>query len=163
MESNWHKPHVYNMLRQIMAVSLICIAFPALHLAVNLKTSERTPMIPMPISVENAHHYRWGEGCDGWHLVRAAGVSVIEERMPAGTVEVRHWHARAIQFFYVLTGTLVMEVEGARHELAAGSGIELPAGTAHQARNEGAVDTTFLVISSPPHQGDRRDAPLGES
>ncbi|MEP6617832.1 MAG: cupin domain-containing protein [bacterium] len=119
-------------------------------------------MIPMPISVENADHYRWGGSCDGWHLVRAAGFGVIEERMPPGTFEVRHWHARAIQFFYVLSGTLVMEVEGAHHELVAGFGIELPSGTAHQARNEGAVDVTFLVISSPPHLGDRREAPLDE-
>lgn len=120
-------------------------------------------MIPMPISVENADHYPWGGSCDGWHLVRAAGMSVIQERMPAGAVETRHWHARAIQFFYVLTGTLVVEVEGWRHELIAGTGIELPSGTAHQARNEGSCDTTFLVISCPPHQGDRRDAPSGES
>lgn len=120
-------------------------------------------MIPMPISVENADHYRWGEQCDGWHLVRAAGMSVIEERMPPGTVEVRHWHARAIQFFYVLSGTLVIEVEGARHELVRGGAIELPSGTAHQARNESAADATFLVISSPPHQGDRREALLGEN
>ena len=120
-------------------------------------------MIPMPISVANADHYRWGDGCDGWHLMRAAGVSVIEERMPPRSAEVRHWHARAIQFFYVMSGTLVMEVEGARHELSKGTGIELPSGTAHQARNEGSIDATFLVISSPPHQGDRREAMLEDT
>lgn len=120
-------------------------------------------MIPMPISADNADHYKWGDQCDGWHLVRAAGMSVIEERMPPGTAEVRHWHTRAIQFFYVLSGTLVIEVEGARHELVRGTGIELPSGTAHQARNDSEEDTRFLVMSSPPHQGDRREVPLGES
>jgi len=115
-------------------------------------------MIPIPISATPENHYSWGDGCDGWHLVRAAALSVIEERMPPGTSEVRHWHARARQFFYVLSGTLHMEVEGITHELRAGLGLELPSGTAHQARNEGTEDARFLVISSPPHQGDRREA-----
>ena len=49
------------------------------------------------VSTANAEHYTWGEVCDGWHLVRAAGLSVIEERMPAGSKEQRHWHQRARQ------------------------------------------------------------------
>jgi mannose-6-phosphate isomerase-like protein (cupin superfamily) len=115
-------------------------------------------MIPIPTSASAENHYSWGNGCDGWHLVKAAALSVIEERMPPGTSEVRHWHARARQFFYVLSGTLFIEVEGATHELGPGSGVELPSGTAHQARNKGTDDVRFLVISSPPHQGDRREA-----
>ncbi len=78
--------------------------------------------------------------------------------MPPGTTEQRHWHGRAKQFFYVLSGTLSMEIEGATQHLSAGFGIEIPAGTAHQARNEANVDAKFLVISSPPAQGDRREA-----
>ena len=70
-------------------------------------------MIPIPISIATAQQYEWAGNCEGWHLVRAASLSVIEERMPPGTCEVRHWHARARQFFYVLSGTIVMEVEGA--------------------------------------------------
>lgn len=112
-------------------------------------------MIPTPTSTAVAQHYVWGEGCDGWHLVRAAGLSVIEERMPPRTSEVRHWHARASQFFYVLAGTLTLEVEGVVHQLAPRSGIQLPQGQAHQARNDGPVDAEFLVISMPPSQGDR--------
>ena len=69
-------------------------------------------MLTMPISTANADHYSWGGQCDGWHLVRAQGLSVIEERMPPGTAEVKHWHTRARQFFYVVSGTLVMDVEG---------------------------------------------------
>src|SRR5471030_3228199 len=94
-------------------------------------TASAPPMIPLPISIANAEQYTWGDHCDGWHLVRAAAFSVIEERMPPGTREVRHWHARARQFFYVLTGTLKMEVEGAMHELPPGFGLELPPGNAH--------------------------------
>ena len=122
-------------------------------------------MRPTPISTENAAHYEWGSGCDGWHLVKAQSFSVISERMPSGTEEVRHWHARARQFFYVLDGVLDLEIEGDTHSLASGCGIEVPPGLAHQARNTSTSDTSFLVISSPPHQGDRKDAadPLGQS
>lgn len=37
------------------------------------------------VSIANAEHYRWGNQCDGWHLVRAAELSIIEESMPADT------------------------------------------------------------------------------
>lgn len=114
-------------------------------------------MKPSPISAATADHYAWGEHCDGWHLVRAQALSVIEERMPPGTAETPHWHSRARQFFYVLSGALVMDVEGEVHALPAGTGIEIKEGIAHQARNEGSEDARFLVISSPPHQGDRRE------
>ena len=62
-----------------------------------------------------------------------------------------------MQFFYVLSGTLTLEVEGARHELGPRTGIELPQGTAHQAMNEGDVDVEFLVISMPPSHADRHE------
>jgi hypothetical protein len=35
-----------------------------------------------PISTGTAPHYAWGAKCDGWHLVRSADLSVIQERMP---------------------------------------------------------------------------------
>jgi len=108
-----------------------------------------------PISRTTADHYVWGGNCDGWHLVRATGLSVIEERMPPGTREVPHRHAHARQFFYVLSGTLTMDVEGTRHRLDARAGIELPPGAAHQALNESDADVEFIVVSTPPSHGDR--------
>ena len=115
-------------------------------------------MIPEPISIQRAPHYTWGESCDGWHLVKAAVLSVVEERMPPGTREVRHWHARAAQFFYVLRGTLTLEVEGNTHQIGPRTGIELPQGTAHQAMNQTESDVEFLVSSNPPTNGDRIEA-----
>ncbi len=114
-------------------------------------------MIPQPTSKAQGQHYQWGDGCEGWHLVRAQNLSVIEERMPPGTCEQRHWHARARQFFYVLAGTLTLEVEGVTHSLTARTGMELPQGTAHQAINETTSDVEFLVISEPPSHGDRHE------
>ncbi|HEU4630651.1 MAG TPA: cupin domain-containing protein [Gemmatimonadaceae bacterium] len=117
-------------------------------------------MSDRPISIRSAEHYTWGAGCDGWHLVRTGELSVIQERMPPGAEEVRHSHTRARQFFYVLAGRLVLELEGTSHELTAGTGLEVPPGAAHQARNRSAEPVEFLVVSQPPSHGDRVVAPL---
>lgn len=109
-------------------------------------------------SIETGAHYVWGDHCDGWHLVASAHLSVIQERVPSGSSEVRHRHRSAEQFFYVLHGTASLEVDGATHLLRAGDGCHVPAGTPHRLSNshEGAVD--FLVISTPPSHGDREIA-----
>ncbi len=112
-------------------------------------------MPSFPTARSSADHYRWGDACDGWHLVRADTLSVIEERMPPGSSEMRHRHAAARQYFYVLSGVLTMEVGGTRHRLVARSGIEIAPGVAHQAINEGDADAEFLVVSTPPSHGDR--------
>ncbi len=109
-----------------------------------------------PTSRATAEHYTWGSHCNGWHLVRAAGLSVIEERMPPGTRELLHQHAISRQFFYVLGGELVIDVDGVCHRLASGDGLEIAPGTAHQVRNTSDADVDFLVISQPPSHGDRK-------
>ena len=107
------------------------------------------------IDRRTAEHYSWGNNCDGWHLVRTANLSVIEERMPPGASEVRHHHQKASQFFYVLRGTLSIEVAGNEFALAAGQGIHVAASQPHQVRNRSAADAEFLVVSNPPSHGDR--------
>jgi len=69
-----------------------------------------------------------GNACDGWHLVREPDLGVIEERMPPGTAEVRHYHQRSRQFFYILSGEAVMEVDGSVVSLTAGQGLHIPPG-----------------------------------
>jgi mannose-6-phosphate isomerase-like protein (cupin superfamily) len=63
------------------------------------------------ISKLTAEYYVWGSGCDGWHLVKNPQLSVIQELMPAGTAEVRHFHHHAKQFFYLVAGKAVLEVD----------------------------------------------------
>lgn len=115
------------------------------------------------VSTGNAQHYRWGDACDGWHLLAADDLSVIEERMPPGTVEQRHWHAQARQFFYVLEGEAVLELDGVTHPLQRGEGLHVPPTAAHQMRNDSAKDLRFIVVSVPRSHGDRVAAPLAES
>jgi len=107
------------------------------------------------VSIENAEHYTWGDGCDGWHLMRTADVSVIHERMPAGASEARHFHAKARQFFYVLDGELTLEIAGGVQVLGREQGVEVAPGVAHQAFNRSGADVRFLVTSVPPSHGDR--------
>jgi mannose-6-phosphate isomerase-like protein (cupin superfamily) len=107
-----------------------------------------------------APHYRWGTHCDGWHLLATPGLSVIEERMPPGTSEVRHSHQRSQQFFFVLAGTLTIEVGGVHHSLDVGDGLHVAASAPHQVFNRAAIDASFLVVSQPPSHGDRDPAPI---
>ena len=119
-------------------------------------SQSKTPA-PIAISRENAEHYRWGVDCDGWYLVRDKNLSVIEEFMPPGTAEIRHHHQHAQQFFYILSGEVLMEVNGEKTLIPAGSGIRILPGTRHQIRNPSSEAVRFLVISQPPTRGDRID------
>jgi mannose-6-phosphate isomerase-like protein (cupin superfamily) len=112
-------------------------------------------MKPALVKRESAEHYFWGENCDGWHLVRDADLSVIEECMPPGTAEVWHRHAKAQQFFYVLSGRGTMHIERETLELSSGDGVWILPGMWHQIRNESQQPVRFLVISQPPSHGDR--------
>jgi mannose-6-phosphate isomerase-like protein (cupin superfamily) len=112
-------------------------------------------MTHSPISPATAEHYVWGGVCDGWHLVRAPGLSVIQERVPPGGQEVRHYHQQARQFFYVLAGAVVLEVAGTAHTLTAQTGLEVAPGVPHQLFNQSGAEAVFLVISQPPTAGDR--------
>ncbi len=109
------------------------------------------------VSTNNAEHYVWGEGCDGWHLLKDASLSVIQERVPPGKSEQTHRHAAARQFFYILDGRAEMWREGEVFVLTAGQGIEVPPGAAHQFRNPFDDEVSFLVISSPTTRGDREN------
>ncbi|MGE0768851.1 MAG: cupin domain-containing protein [Hyphomicrobiaceae bacterium] len=111
-----------------------------------------------PTSKASAPHYVWGGDCDGWRLVDRQDLSVIHERMPAGRAEIRHFHTRARQFFFVVQGALTLEVDGRRHVLTPGSGLEIAPGTPHQALNASAEAVEFLVISQPTTRGDREPA-----
>jgi mannose-6-phosphate isomerase-like protein (cupin superfamily) len=110
-----------------------------------------------PVDIATAEHYRWGGNCDGWHLLKHDDLSVIRERVPPGAAEARHRHARSRQFFYVLEGEALLEVDGVRHALRPGMGLHVPPGAAHQFRNESGADVQFLVVSSPRSHGDREE------
>jgi mannose-6-phosphate isomerase-like protein (cupin superfamily) len=107
------------------------------------------------ISKENAEHYHWGQGCDGWHLVKSQSLSVIQELVPPGCSEVQHYHVESEQFFFILSGIATLEVNGVVHQLRSQQGFYVAAGVKHQLRNENQDDLSFMVTSTPPSYGDR--------
>jgi mannose-6-phosphate isomerase-like protein (cupin superfamily) len=106
---------------------------------------------------ENAEHYTWGHGCDGWRLLSREDLSVIQERIPPGHGEVLHLHTRARQMFYVIEGQLEIELAGEKVLLASGDSLEVAPMQHHRVTNSSKADAHFLVISSPSTTGDRTD------
>ena len=110
---------------------------------------------PGTVSRVNAEHYRWGHECDAWHLVKDTQMTVIEELIPPGAAEVRHYHKKAQQFFYIMSGEAMMQVEDDPVLVPAGSGIRVMPGVWHQIRNPSSGPLRLLVISHPPSHGDK--------
>ena len=105
--------------------------------------------------ISTAEHYTWGGVCDGWHLLKDPALSVIQERVPPSAGEAPHFHVRARQFFYVLSGTATMEFGDEKVALGPNQGIHVPPNTPHRLVNCSLADVVFLVISSPTTAGDR--------
>lgn len=107
------------------------------------------------VSIKQAEHYAWGGDCDGWHLLKTPAASVIQERMPLGRAETRHFHRRSQQFFFVLSGQAMLEVDGKTIRLRQHQGCPIAAGIPHRIRNAAKAALEFLVFSVPPSHGDR--------
>ncbi|MEW5862690.1 MAG: cupin domain-containing protein [Pseudomonadota bacterium] len=105
--------------------------------------------------ISTAEHYRWGSGSEGWHLLKREDLSIIEERVPPGDKEQRHFHQRSRQFFYIIRGAAVIEIDGKRVHLRECQGVEIPPGVPHQFRNESNAEVVFLVVSAPMSHDDR--------
>ena len=77
-----------------------------------------------------------------------AELSVIRERMPPGTAELRHFHRAARQFFFVLSGAAVLEAGGTEHQLRGGEGVEVVRRSTPDVGNRSQADVEFLVVRS---------------
>lgn len=109
----------------------------------------------MKRSRQNAEHYRWGENCDAWYLLKSHTLSVIEEVMPPGTAEQLHYHTTSQQLFYVLSGTATFDIDGETVVVGANESLHIQNGIRHRIRNESNGELRFLVISQPPSHDDR--------
>ena len=88
-------------------------------------------------------------------MLRGNDFSVIQERMPPHTSEVEHFHNVSRQFFYVLSGTLSVIVQGERQVLNSEQGLEIPPKVRHRVINDTDSDVQFILVSAPPSHGDR--------
>jgi len=106
-------------------------------------------------SITSAEHYVWGNQCDGWHLVKSENLSVIQERVPSGASECKHYHNKSEQFFYILSGVATMALNDQSFTIEENQGIHIPSGAVHQLSNQHKTDLIFIVTSTPPSHGDR--------
>lgn len=109
----------------------------------------------MKVSIKNATHYKWGDNCDGWHLLNSPQLSVIQEKMPPETAEALHYHQHSEQVFYILDGQATFLVNEERIVVESRESLHIAAGKVHQIRNHGTTDLHFLLISCPKSHGDR--------
>ena len=109
------------------------------------------------ISKRNTPPFNWGDACDGWRLLDAADLQVIQERMPPATSEVMHLHARATQLYFVLEGEAVVDVDGHAEVLRRGEAVVIERSTPHRISNRSETPLEFLVVSSSPTRLDREN------
>lgn len=109
------------------------------------------------IRADESNHYIWGDSCDGWRLLKSSDMTIVQERVPAGKSEIKHYHSKARQFFFILSGNAVIEFENEKVLLSEKESLEIPPGIVHQFKNESETDVEFLVISFPPAINDRID------
>ena len=75
------------------------------------------------VDTANAEHYEWGDKCDGWHFIKTDSLSIIRETMPSMTKEILHYHDKAKQFFYILSGIATFEINGLVYNVGQNRGI----------------------------------------
>lgn len=106
-------------------------------------------------SIKNSEQYQWGQNCEGWHLLKSDDLSVIQECMPKDTAEVLHYHRKAQQVFYILSGEATFEINGETQTVSANESIHVPSNTLHKISNRQEEYLSFLLVSQPKAQGDR--------
>lgn len=88
-----------------------------------------------------------------WLLDHTSGgqhCSVNFIKTPAGGGSPAGLHTHAVdQIFYILDGTMSIEVDGQEHQAEAGSLVIFPAGVPHRNWNGGNVPTLHLAFNTP--------------
>jgi mannose-6-phosphate isomerase-like protein (cupin superfamily) len=60
-----------------------------------------------------------------------------------------HVHTREDEFFHVLEGELVFEIDGVRHTVGVGGSVGLRRGVPHRYQNFTAHDARLLIVTAP--------------
>lgn len=87
-------------------------------------------------------------GVDVRHLHKTKDVVVSQITLQPGEVVKPH-KAPVDAFFYVLEGTLLVEIDGETSQAARDTLIPSTAGHLHSIRNEGDTVARFLVVKTP--------------
>ena len=111
-----------------------------------------------PASKSTKKAYQWGDGGISWPLVETMGLLVVEETLAPGGSEKHHYHNQAVQCFFMLAGSAVMQfADGQSVEIDTGMALHIPPETSHAIVNKTGEEIRFLVISAPSSRGDRHE------
>jgi mannose-6-phosphate isomerase-like protein (cupin superfamily) len=117
--------------------------------------SNNTPSVVS--SSRSLGHHNWGNHCEAWKLVDNKELSIKLEKMPPATEEELHFHNQSSQFFYILKGKAVFEIDEVVLIVHEGEGLEIVAGRQHRIMNKEEKNLEFLVCSQPSTQNDRQN------
>lgn len=76
--------------------------------------------------------------------------SLAEACVPAGNATQRHYHKQSEEFYFILEGAGVMEIDGESREVKPGDAILIPPGAWHTIRASDS-DLRFLCCCAPPY------------
>src|ERR1043166_1424315 len=76
--------------------------------------------------------------------------SLAEARVPAGGATQRHYHKQSEEFYFILEGAGVMEIDGGTRKVKPGDAILIPPGAWHTIRTTSS-GLRFLCCCAPPY------------
>jgi quercetin 2,3-dioxygenase len=77
------------------------------------------------------------------------GFAVMEETTPPQGGPPLHRHSREDEWFYILEGDYLFEVDDDNFTVGAGASVYAPKGTAHTFQNIGPTDGRILIVAQP--------------
>lgn len=75
--------------------------------------------------------------------------SLAEASLPGGTSTERHYHKLSEEFYFITSGTGLMEIDGTEKKVGTGDAILIPAGAWHQI--SAIEDLSLLCCCAPPY------------
>lgn len=80
--------------------------------------------------------------------------SLAEATLPASGATQRHYHRLSEEFYFILEGQGLMEIDGETRPVGPGDAILIPPGAWHQIRSGEAAPLRFLCCCAPPYSHD---------
>lgn len=78
--------------------------------------------------------------------------SLAEARVPAGSATQRHYHKLAEEFYFILKGSGIMEIDGEIRPVGPGDCVLIPPGAWHTITAD--EELRFLCCCAPPYSHD---------
>lgn len=77
--------------------------------------------------------------------------SLAEATLPPGCATQRHYHKVSEEFYFILEGVGLMELDGETRAVTSGDAILIPRSAWHQITNQGDQTLRFLCCCAPPY------------